>query len=132
MEVGWWTTPGTRPLLTERGTEALIKDTIWINSTQFVSELDTYVNTGLDRERGVNRKFLEAAPGYHDDRIMALFIALEVAHADDLVSMVDERLKIYEQRHAPPEEVRQFNTILDKPWAELVDEWEAKVVDNWQ
>ena len=131
MEVGWWTTPATRPLLTERGVESLIKDTIWINSTQFVSELDTFVNTGLDRERGVNRKFLEAAPGYHDDRIMALFIALEVAHADDLVSMVDERMKLYEQRVKEPEEPRQFNEIIDRSWDDLVAEWEEKVVDNW-
>lgn len=131
MEVGWWTTPGTRPLLTERGTEALKKEQVWINSTQFVSELDTYVNTGLDRERGVNRKFLEAAPGYHDDRIMAFFIALEVSHADDLVNMVDERKKIFEQRNAPADEVTQFQMIL-KPWDELMDEWEAKVVDKWE
>lgn len=129
MEVGWWTTPATRPLLTERGTESIIKDTIWINSSQFVSELDTYVNTGLDRERGVNRKFLEAAPGYHDDRIMALFIALEVAHADDLVNMVEERRKAWEQRNAPPPPEAQFNTIL-RPWSELVEEWEERIVDK--
>jgi hypothetical protein len=62
---------------------------------------------------------------------MALFIALEVAHADDLVNMVDERLKLYEQRSKPAEEVRQFNTIMDRSWDDLVSEWEERVVDNW-
>lgn len=129
VEVGWWTTPGTRPLLTERGVEALIKDQIWINSSEFVKELDTYVNTGLDRERGVNRKFLEAAPGYHDDRIMALFIALEVAHADDQYNMAVERKKFWEQKTAPAPESQQFQMIL-KPWDQLMAEWEDSVVDR--
>lgn len=129
MEVGWWTTPGTRPLLTERGVEALIKDTIWINSFEFVKELDTFVNTGLDRERGVNRKFLEAAPGYHDDRVMALFIALEVAHADDLINMAEERKRYWAQKNAPPAPETQFQMIL-RPWDDLMDEWETNVVDK--
>lgn len=131
MEVGWWTTPGTRPLLTERGVNTLIKDQIWINSAEFVRELDTYVNTGLDRDRGVNRKYLEAAPGYHDDRIMALFIALEVAHADDMINMAEERKKYWVQRTAPPAAVVQFQQIL-RPWDELVSEWEDQVVDKFQ
>lgn len=129
-EVGWWTTPGTRPLLTERGTQALIKDTIWINSLRFVDEVDTFVNTGLDKERGVNRKYLEAAPGYHDDRIMSLFIALEVAHADDLVNMAEERRKFYELSKQPKPGAKQFNMEIHKSWDQLMSEWEDQVVDG--
>ncbi len=131
VEVGWWTTPGTRPLLTERGVEAIIKETLWINSLRFVDEVDTFVNTGLDRERGINRKFLEAAPGYHDDRIMSLFIALEVAHADDLVNVAEERRKTLEQMKAPKAEAKQFNMDMHKSWDQLMEEWENAVVDSW-
>lgn len=129
-EVGWWTTPATRPLLTERGTKAIIGAHLVINSPEFVKEMDTFVNTGLDKDAGVNRKYLEAAPGCHDDRIMALFIALEVAHADDLINMSEERRKFWEQRTKPPEEVVQFNTILE-PWEDLIQKWEDSLVDPW-
>ncbi len=131
VEVGWWTTPGTRPLLTERGVEALNKDTMWINSLRFVDEVDTFVNTGLDRERGINRKYLEAAPGKHDDRIMALFIALEVAHADDIVNVAEERRKLQEQMAAPKPNARQFNMEMHKSWDQMMEEWENAVVDPW-
>lgn len=129
-EVGWWTTPATRPLLTERGVKAVVGGNLLINSPQFVAEMDTFVNTGLDKDSGVNRKYLEAAPGCHDDRIMSLFIALEVAHADDLLNISEERRKFWEQRTKPAEEVVQFNTLLE-PWEDLVAKWEDSLVDPW-
>jgi hypothetical protein len=133
-EIGWWTTPGSRPMLTERGRKAITDKTVWINSEQLVSEMDTYVNTAIDPHEkialGVRRRHLEAAPGYHDDRIMALFIALEVAHADDYADMAEERKKHWELQQAPKPDTVQFNTILDKPWDELVADWESQVLDG--
>ena len=125
-EVGWWTTPGTRPLLTERGVHTIVHDEIWLNSPEFIREMGTFVNTGIDK----GKKYLEAAPGEHDDRIMALFIALEVAHADDLVNIAEQRRQMQEQRDAPKPEVRQFNEILT-PYDELLQQWEDQVVDMW-
>jgi hypothetical protein len=137
MEVGWWTTPATRPLLTERGVNAIKKDQIWLNSPELIREMGNFVNTGLapngEASREImkrGRRVLEAAPGEHDDRIMALFIAIEVAHADDMVNIAEERRIISEQAKLPSEETIQFNTMTE-PWEELVAKWEQDVVDRW-
>jgi len=125
MEVGWWTTPGTRPYLTEGGVHAVKNQDLIINSIPFVGEMGTFVDTGI----GKGRKILEHAPGCHDDRIMALFIAFEVSHRNDYGNIAEDRRKAAEQKLAPDPEVVQFQCMSEPPdvlWAR----WEAEVVDR--
>lgn len=121
-ETGWWTTAQTRPLLTERGVRSIGTGDLLINSGGLVDEMDTFVNTGI--ERGI--KHLEHAPGYHDDRIMALFIAYATAHWNDLVDLAEERRRSADLRTTKPSESRQFWQILKDP-KELAEEWEERV-----
>lgn len=120
-EVGWWTTPATRPLVTERGVLAVRNGDLVLNSVGFTKEMGSYV----DRGRLGQRKY-EHADGYHDDRIMALFIALEVAHMDDMASMADERRKTQEQRKVGSEKVVQFQS-LGITWEEAMVKWEDQM-----
>lgn len=126
IEVGWHTTPFTRSPMIDRGIKYIKEGYLEINSSPLIDELDTFVNTGLEK----GKKHLEHAPGYHDDRILALFIALEVTHANDQVNMAAERMKAEEQRKAPSPTQAQFNQIL-KPWDQLMEEWENSLVDQW-
>lgn len=125
-EVGWWTTGSTRPLITDKGVSFLKSRDLLINSPEFISEMDTYVYAYT---KSGNRQ-LDHAPGYHDDRIMALFIALGVAHWDDLQDLAEERKKAEKQRSAPSPEITQFNQIL-KPYDQLMEEWENSLVSPW-
>lgn len=96
-ELGWWTTPGTRPFLMNTGLEALTKGSMQVNSRWLVDELDTFIETvtpgGL--------KKVEHAPGYHDDRIVALFIAYYVAHETTSIAVAEERARELAERAAP-------------------------------
>jgi hypothetical protein len=124
-EVGWWTTPGTRPYLTEDGVHSIKNGDLLINSIPFIGEMGTFVNIGLER----GKKVLAGAPGCHDDRIMALFIALETSHRDDYANLAEERRKIQEQKNRPPEEVIQFQA-MSEPFEVLMARWEEDVVDR--
>ena len=124
--VGWWTTPSTRPYLTERGVKALKERSVWVNSPDLIAEMANFVNLGLDPSRQVNRKRLEAAPGKHDDRLMALFIALEVARAGDMGVLAEERRQYEEtkmKRKDSEGTARAFVEILLPP-DQLLAEWE--------
>lgn len=84
---GWWTTPATRPLLTNLLQEYLKKEDIQVNSPQLIEEMGTFVKT-----RSPSGKIhLAAFDGYHDDRLLALGIALYVSHEDDVLNLADER-----------------------------------------
>lgn len=86
-QVGWYTTPSTRPILTSTGEKALKEGSLAVNSVWLADELKTYVAHPLELGRSKHA----AAEGYHDDRIMALFIALVVAHEDDVLNLAEER-----------------------------------------
>ncbi len=120
-EVGWWTTPATRPLITERGVHAIRNGDLLINSVGFCKEMGSYV----DRGKLGQRKY-EHADGYHDDRIMALYIALEVSHMDDMANMSDERRKTQEQRKQPAGKVVQWQE-LGLTWEEAMVKWEDQM-----
>lgn len=125
-EFGWWTTPSTRPLLTEMGVEYIKKGHLLINSPFVVEEMSSFVNIGLDR----GKKHLEHAPGYHDDRLFALFIALYCAHDNDREVMADERLKAAERRLAEARgEVKKKPSLqeLGLPYEECMRIWEESV-----
>lgn len=100
MEVGWWTTNSTRPLVTEMGVDYLKKDWLKVNSPWLVNELTTFVDT----HKTMGQRKLEHAPGHHDDRIMALFIALYIAHEYDTLAVAQER----ENRSLAPTERKKF------------------------
>lgn len=118
-EVGWWTTPSTRPILTEKGVEMVNKGLIKINSPRLVDEFSTFVNIPTR----MGKRHLEHAPGEHDDRIMSIFIALYVAHEYDTKNMADERRRAQEMRSQPPEEVKQFQE-MGLSWEECMAKWE--------
>lgn len=121
-EIGWYTTAVTRPLLMEMGVDYLKKGDLLINSTFFIEEMGSFV--ALEKQNGQRR--LEHAPGYHDDRIIALFMALYVAHGDDNRSIANERRKEEEHRRKPERPTMQFQE-LGISWQEAMDRWEASL-----
>lgn len=123
-EYGWWTTPHTRPLMVEMGVEYINKEYLLVNSPFAIAEMGTFVNTGIDR----GRRHLEHAPGEHDDRLIAMFIALYVAHQDDVVSLADERLKLAERRSRPEAMVPWQATGMT--WEQCMEEWEKNLDDR--
>jgi len=100
---GWWTTPATRPLLTNLLVEYLKKEEIQINSPQLIEEMGTFVRTRTPS----GKVHLAAFEGYHDDRLLALAISLYVAHEDDVVNLADERRR--------SEEARKLSAAKPKP-----------------
>lgn len=121
-EYGWWTTPATRPLLTEKGHSYITKGLLKINSVALVREMSSFIQTFTP----TGRRDLEHAPGSHDDRIMALFIALYVAHENEVAPIADSRMK----QHLAEVEGKK----IDKPivqlnamglsWEDAVAQWE--------
>lgn len=123
-EFGWWTTPHTRPLMVEMGVEYINKQYLLVNSLYALQEMGTFVNTGVDR----GRRFLEHAPGEHDDRLIAMFIALYVAHSDDVVNLADERLRLAEKKARP--EARRSWQESGMTWEQCMEEWENNLDDR--
>lgn len=121
-EYGWWTTPATRPLLTEKFEEFIKKNYLKINSAPLVEEMRSFVNTHAH----LGKKHIEHAPGYHDDRIMALAIALYVAHGGDMQNIADERLRAEERKKVQPENVMQLNAS-GLSWEEAMARWEDQM-----
>lgn len=125
-EVGWWTTPGTRPLLTDKGVDAICKRHLRVNSLPLVGEMDTFI--AAMSASGVRK--MEHAQGEHDDRLMALFIAYYVAHESDSIAVAEERARMHAMRNAPPEKTRQLWEVAasmgvgedpTRAWEESVD-----------
>lgn len=115
-ELGWYTTAATRPLLTEMGVDYIKKEDLIINSQYFLEEMTSFVF--VEKQNGHRR--MQHAPGYHDDRIIALFMALNVAHGDDVQSMADARRKAEKQRKTPevrPVQFQQLGLTMDQAMA---------------
>jgi hypothetical protein len=91
---GWWTTTGTRPLLINTLLEYLPKQEVQINSPELIAEMGSFVKQQLPS----GRIEVKAFSGYHDDRLLALAIALYVAHEEDTVNFADERRKHQEAK----------------------------------
>lgn len=123
-EVGWWTTPSTRPLLIDMGIDYIKKGHLTVNSPFLVNEMGSFVDTGAIRPNG--KRHIEHAPNYHDDRLIALFIALYVAHELDVVSMAEDRRKWQEQRSVPKESHREFQS-MGITWEEAQRLWEESL-----
>jgi len=112
-EYGWWTTPSTRPLITDMLKTYVNKGDILINSPKFVEEMGTFVDLPTRDGRLLHR--LTAAPGYHDDRIMAVAFSLYIAHEMDILNLADERRKKEELRIAVkknPAKIKQIWEIM--------------------
>jgi hypothetical protein len=120
-EVGWWTTPATRPTLIDTGEDYIKKGWLKINSPFVINEMTTFVNTKFDK----GGYHIAHAPGYHDDRIMALFIAVTCAHQNDRRLIAEERAKTHEESMRPPEETVQFQAT-GLSWKEAMDQWEGR------
>ena len=116
--IGWYTTPSTRPLLTKTGVKYVSEGTFKVNSPYLLEEMKTFVNLGLK----MGKEYLAHAPSFHDDRIMAMFIALYVAHEDDQVNMADERRHLLEQK-LKPKKSRQYQAS-GMTWEEIMRHWE--------
>jgi hypothetical protein len=96
---GWWTTNRSRPLITTMLRDYLNNEDLLIHSPPFIAEMGTFI---VNRSEAGNIK-MEAAPNYHDDRIMAMAIALYVGHELDVLSMADERRRRIATRLKSPE-----------------------------
>jgi hypothetical protein len=95
-EYGWWTTPSTRPLITDMLKTYIERMDIQINSPKFVDEMQSFVD--LPTQTGKLRHHYAAAPGYHDDRIMAMAFGLYIAHELDVMNIADERRRMAEAK----------------------------------
>ena len=75
---GFKTTQATKPHIIGNLKNAVENDDIWIGSSTIIQELKDYVSTDSGKT--------EAAPGCHDDTVMALAIGLETlrTHYDKL------------------------------------------------
>lgn len=125
MRVGWETNMSTRNQLVDRGVDAVKKRELIINSPFFVDEMDSFTTTYT---QAGSRK-VEHAPGYHDDRIFALFIAFYVSHEGDMSFIADERRRMWEMMDAPPEKVQQLQNVMatcapGQDWDYFMAEWE--------
>lgn len=119
-DYGWYTTAATRPLLTEMGVDYLRKGDLLVNSPYFINEMSAFVVGELKN----GRKKMEHAPGYHDDRIIALFMSLYAAHEQDNTLVADDRRKTYEQMKAPRDKAVDFQS-LGLSWGEAMAKWET-------
>lgn len=129
-QYGFPTTPGTRPLITDTFKRYVMEGDIVIKSAKLVEEMGYFVDVPLTDGR--LRHHLAAAPGYHDDRIMSMCIALYVSHELDVLNIADERRR----RHAArlhlkenPLKPKQLWEVVGgmtpgdhKSWEELQDE----------
>ena len=109
-QYGFPTTPGTRPLITDTFKRYVMEDDIVINSSKLVEEMGHFVDLPL--ADGRLRHHLAAAPGYHDDRIMAMCIALYVSHELDVQNVADERRR----RHAARQNVKDKKMKPKQLW----------------
>ena len=100
---GWWTTPATRPLLINVLLEYLGKEDVLVNSPELIAEMGSFVKTRLPS----GRIHWEAFSGYHDDRLIALGIALYISHDQDVVNLADERRKAEDTRGKLKEGIRK-------------------------
>lgn len=122
-DYGWYTTAATRPLLTEMGVDYLRKGDLIINSPYFIEEMSAFVVT----ETKMGRKRMEHAPGYHDDRLISLFMALYVAHETDNTLVADDRRRAYDQLKSPKPGANQFQ-MTGRSWSQEMEEWERGLV----
>lgn len=137
-DYGWWTTAKTRPLITDMFKKYVISGDILINSQKLVEEMNSFVD--LPSATGQLRHHLAAAPGYHDDRIMAMSIALYIAHELDVMNLADERRRrsdasdFAKQNPKKPKQLWEImassklgqtvesieNDVLDELWSKVV------------
>lgn len=120
--VGWDTNMRTRPILTETGVGAIKTEDLWVNSPWLAYEMDGFGPTTT--ETGLRR--LEHSPGYHDDRLLALFMAFLVAHELDQVNLAEERRKEWVATQAPKPRPTQFQS-LGISWEEAMAQWESRL-----
>ncbi len=116
--MGWYTTEGTRTLLTDTGVNAIINGKLKVNSTNFIREMDSFVYVYTPS----GKRKMEHSPGMHDDRIFATFIAFYVGHEGDAAAVAESRLKDHEMSTRAPDEVVQFQS-MGKTWQECMDAW---------
>lgn len=112
-EYGWWTTPGTRSLITDMIKTYIDKGDLQINSPKFIEEMASFVDLPTKEGRLIHR--LQAAHGYHDDRIMAMSFGLYIAHELDILNLADERRRSEEARQKlkdNPKKPRQIWQIM--------------------
>jgi len=121
-EYGWWTTTSTRPIMIETGVGYIKKGWLLINSPFLIDEMRSFVNVGLAK----GKKHLAHAPLYHDDRILALFIAISVAHENEQRLVAEDRRLAWDTQNAPPEAIVQLNT-LGLSWEDAITKWEQSV-----
>jgi hypothetical protein len=127
---GWWTTTGTRPLLINTLLEYVPKMEVQINSPELIAEMGSFVKQQLPS----GRVEVKAFSGYHDDRLLALAIALYVAHEEDTVNFSDERRKhqeAKERQKGGKKPVRQmYDMGADMLPGTTVDDLYAKAAES--
>jgi hypothetical protein len=121
-DYGWYTTSITRPLFTEMGVDYIKRGDLLVNSPYFIEEMGSFVIGELRN----GKKKMEHAPGYHDDRIISLMMALYVAHEDDNTLVADDRRRAMEQLRQPKLVPKQFQETGDD-WQTCMNRWEENL-----
>lgn len=135
-EIGWQTTPATRAPLTKMGVEYINKDQWQVNSPFFIEEMKTFVDLGPTKA-GRYMEHFEHAPGCHDDRLFAGFIALWVSHEDDMRNLAQERIEqsmraeAMRQENYKPVNYQSMAIFPEdefQTWEEQQAQWEERVI----
>lgn len=106
---GWWTTTATRPLLINTLMEYLGKEQVVVNSPELIAEMGSFVKV----RKPSGSMHWAAFDGYHDDRLLALGIALYIAHEQDVVNFADERRRMEEKKRKLGESIEKPRQIRD-------------------
>jgi hypothetical protein len=106
--MGWQTTSGTREPLVQTGIDAIKRAVLHVNSPFTVEEMSTFVSKMTES----GKRKIEHADKYHDDRLMALFIAYYVAHEGESSSIAEERALYYQRMQEPgPKKITQYQCL---------------------
>jgi hypothetical protein len=106
--------------------EYLGKEQVEINSPELIAEMGSFVKTRKP-SGGIH---WAAFDGYHDDRLMALAIALYIAHEQDVVNFADERRRMEERKRKLGEAELKPRQIRDLAATMIPGETVASLYDR--
>ena len=104
-DVGWYTTPMTRQWITDGLVSAIEEGSVIVNSLVTLDEMAHFVNI----PKPTQPTHFEAAPGYHDDTLMALAIGLFVGKEPASGVDVQEAERLIALGEAPAITAASFN-----------------------
>lgn len=122
--LGWHTNTATRDPLIHRGIAALKQGELEVKSSFVVKEMDTFVVKMTEQ----GKRKIEHADKFHDDRLLALFIAYYVAHEGEMSMIAEERALMLMRMQEPKEtKVRQYIAMPEMRADGINERWEEEM-----